>query len=105
VSTGASSPDVTTQSESWQALRVLAALEGLSFAVLLVCSVLKRTTPYDLVPIAGTLHGVLYLIVVLLVLENLRRLRWAPWFTAVMLTVGSPGIHFPLRAHDRRARR
>ena len=35
---------------------------------------------------------------VLLVVACLPRLRWAPWFTLVMLTVGSPGAHFAVRA-------
>ncbi len=76
-------------------LRVVALLESLSFAVLLVGSVLKRTTGPDLVPVLGPVHGALF---VLLVLLCLPRLRWAPWFTLVMLTIGSPGAHFAVRA-------
>ena len=94
-----------TETESLRALRVLAIVEGLSFVALLVGSVLKRTTTHDLVPVLGPVHGFLYVVVVLLVLENLRTLGWAHWFTAVMLTVGSPGIHFPLQAQVRRERR
>ena len=77
-------------------LRVLAPLEGLSFLVLLVGSLLKRTTGPDLVPVLGPLHGALFVAVVVLTLASLRRLRWSWWFTLVMLTVGSPGLHFPL---------
>lgn len=94
-----------TETESLRALRVLAVVEGLSFVLLLGCSVLKRTTTHDLVPVAGPVHGFLYVVVVLLVLENLRTLGWSNWFTAVMLTVGSPGIHFPLQAQVRKERR
>lgn len=94
-----------TETESLRALRVLAVVEGLSFVVLLVFSVLKRTTSHDLVPVAGPVHGFLYLVVVLLVVENLRTLGWSRWFTAVMLTVGSPGIHFALQAQVRKERR
>ena len=83
---------------SLSALRVVALLESLSFAVLLVGSVLKRTTGPDLVPVLGPLHGALFVALVLLVLVCLPRLRWAPWFTLVMLTVGSPGAHFAVRA-------
>ena len=79
-------------------LRVVALLESLSFAVLLVGSVLKRTTGPDLVPVLGPVHGALFVALVLLVLVSLPRLRWAPWFTLVMLTVGSPGAHFAVRA-------
>jgi len=80
------------------ALRAVAALESLSFAVLLAGSVLKRTTGPDLVPVLGPVHGALYVALVLLVLVCRPRLRWAPWFTLVMLTVGSPGAHFAVRA-------
>ncbi len=59
-------------------LRVVALLESLSFAVLLVGSVLKRTTGPDLVPVLGPVHGALFVALVLLVLVCLPRLRWAP---------------------------
>jgi len=87
---------------SFRVLRVVALLESLSFAVLLVGSVLKRTTETDIVPVLGPLHGALYVALVLFVLDNLGRLRWAPWFTLVMLTVGSPGAHFAVDATARR---
>ena len=76
----------------------MALLETVSFAVLLVGSLLKRTTGPDLVPVLGPLHGGLFLALVLLVLAGLDRLRWSWWFTLVMLTVGSPGAHFAVRA-------
>lgn len=81
-----------------RALRVVALLETISFVVLLVGSVLKRTTDVDFVPVMGPVHGALYVALVVLVLDNLRRLRWAPWFTLVMLTIGSPGAHFAVAA-------
>jgi integral membrane protein len=81
-----------------RALRVVALLESLSFAVLLVGSVLKRTTGPDLVPVLGALHGGLFLALVVLVLACLEQLRWSWWFTLLMLTVGSPGAHFAVRA-------
>lgn len=81
-------------------LRVVALLESLSFAVLLVGSVLKRTTGPDLVPVLGPLHGALFTALVVLVLVCWRKLRWAPWFALVMLTIGSPGAHFAVRATD-----
>ena len=79
-------------------LRVVALLESLSFLVLLVGSVLKRTTGPDLVPVLGPLHGALFVGLVLLVLASLPALRWSAWFTVVMLTIGSPGAHFAVRA-------
>lgn len=81
-----------------RALRAVALLETLSFAVLLVGSVLKRTTGPDLVPVLGPLHGALFVALVILVLWNLRQLRWSWWFTLLMLTIGSPGAHFAVQA-------
>lgn len=86
------------ESGTLRALRLVALLEGLSFVVLLVGSVLKRTTDLDLVPVLGPVHGTLYLALVVLVLSELRTLRWGPLFTLVMLTIGSPGAHFAVRA-------
>ena len=83
---------------SYRALRLVALLETVSFGVLLVGSVLRRTTDVDIVPLVGAVHGGLFLALVVLVLDNLGRLRWAPWFTLVMLTIGSPGAHFAVRA-------
>ncbi len=79
-------------------LRLVALLEGVSFAVLLLGSLLKRTTELDLVPVLGPLHGTLFVALVVLVLGSRELLRWGPVFTAVMLTVGSPGAHFAVRA-------
>jgi integral membrane protein len=90
--------DGPDRSAAFRALRVVAALEGVSFALLLVSSVLKRTTETDLVPVLGPIHGALFVAVVLLMLSQLPRLRWSPAFTLVMLTVGSPGVHFALQA-------
>lgn len=79
-------------------LRVVALVETVSFLVLLVGSLLKRTTGPDLVPVLGPLHGALFVGLVVLVLANLDRLRWSWWFTLLMLTIGSPGAHFAVRA-------
>ncbi len=81
-----------------RALRVVALLESVSFLVLLVGSLLKRTTGPDLVPVLGPLHGALFVGLVVLALANLERLRWSWWFTLLMLTIGSPGAHFAVRA-------
>lgn len=79
-------------------LRGVALAESLSFAVLLVGSVLKRTSDLDLVPVLGPLHGALFLALVVLVLGERRAMGWSWGFTAVMLTVGSPGAHFAVAA-------
>lgn len=91
-------PSPIRESAPVRALRVVALVEGVSFAVLLVCSVLRRTTGPDLVPVVGALHGALYVALVVLTLLSLRALRWGVLFTVVMLTVGSPGAHFAVRA-------
>ena len=80
------------------ALRVVALVETVSFVVLLVGSLLKRTTGPDLVPVLGPLHGALFVALVVLVLATRRRLGWSLWFTGVMLTIGSPGAHWAVRA-------
>ena len=81
-----------------RALRVVALVEGVSFVLLLISSVLKRTTSFDAVPILGPVHGTLFLALVLLTLSQLKVLGWSLRFTALMLTVGSPGAHFAVRA-------
>ncbi len=81
-----------------KALRVVALLEGVSFVLLLVSSVLKRTTSFDAVPVLGPVHGALFVGVVLLVLASLSWLRWKPLFTLLVLTVLSPGAHFAVQA-------
>jgi integral membrane protein len=88
----------TAEPTALRALRVVAAVEGISFVILLVCSILKRTTDFNAVPVMGPVHGVLFLSLVVLVVVNWARLGWAPWFAVVMLTVGSPGAHFAVHA-------
>ncbi len=80
-----------------RALRVVALVETCSFAVLLVCSVLKRTTSFNAVPVMGPIHGVLFLGLVLLVLDQRERLRWSWVKTALIATIGSPFAHFFVR--------
>ena len=87
-----------TESGTFRALRVVAATEGISFVVLLVCSVLKRTTSLDLVPVLGPIHGTLFLLLIALVVIEREALGWSARFTALMLTVGSPGAHFAVHA-------
>jgi hypothetical protein len=48
--------------------------------------------------VLGPLHGALFVALVFLVLANLAHLRWSWWFTLLMLTIGSPGAHFAVRA-------
>ena len=90
--------DTTVEPVLLRALRVVALVETVSFAVLLVCSVLKRTTSFNAVPVMGPVHGVLFLALVALVLDQRRRLAWSAGRTLLALTVGSPFAHFFVRS-------
>jgi integral membrane protein len=84
----------TTEPLALRALRLVALVETASFAVLLVCSVLKRTTSFDAVPVMGPIHGVLFLALVGLVLDQREQLGWSARRTLLTVTVGSPFAHF-----------
>ncbi|MDK1474880.1 DUF3817 domain-containing protein [Streptomyces sp. 549] len=56
--------DMTTAS-ALRRLRLVSAPEAVSFLVLIVCSVLKRTTEFNAVPVVGMIHGVLFMIYIL----------------------------------------
>ncbi len=90
-------PDVQTESLALRALRVVALVETVSFAVLLVCSVLKRTTEFNAVPVMGPIHGVLFIALVLLVLVLRNRLGWSWLRTLFVVTLGSTVAHFFVR--------
>jgi integral membrane protein len=81
-----------------RALRVVALVETCSFAILLVCSVLKRTTSFNAVPVMGPIHGVLFLGLVVLVLLQYADLGWSALKTLLVLTIGSPLAHFFVRS-------
>jgi integral membrane protein len=57
-------------------LRLISAPEAVSFLLLLVCSVLKRTTDFNAVPAMGMIHGVLFILYVLFWADSWRRARW-----------------------------
>lgn len=57
-------------------LRLISAPEAVSFLLLLVCSVLKRTTSFDAVPVMGMVHGVLFILYVVLWAAAWHRTRW-----------------------------
>lgn len=80
-----------------RALKLVALLETTSFAVLLVCSVLKRTTSFDAVPVMGPVHGLLFLALVALVVDQRRPLGWSWLRTGLVCTIGSPFAHFFVR--------
>ncbi|MFJ6669287.1 MULTISPECIES: DUF3817 domain-containing protein [unclassified Streptomyces] len=58
-------------------LRLVSAPEAVSFIVLLVCSVLKRTTDFNAVPVMGAIHGVLFVLYVLFWADAWNRARWS----------------------------
>lgn len=68
--------DIKTAS-SLHRLRLVSAPEAVSFLLLLVCSVLKRTTDFDAVPVMGMVHGVLFILYVLFWLDAWNRTKWA----------------------------
>ena len=58
-------------------LRLVSAPEAISFLLLLVCSVLKRTTDFNAVPVMGMVHGVLFILYVIFWLDAWMRTRWS----------------------------
>lgn len=57
-------------------LRLVSAPEGLSFLLLLVCSVLKRTTSFDAVPVMGSVHGMLFILYVVFWIMAWQTQKW-----------------------------
>ncbi|MFM9366710.1 DUF3817 domain-containing protein [Streptomyces sp. Da 82-17] len=57
-------------------LRLVSAPEAISFLLLLVCSVLKRTTEFNAVPVMGAIHGILFVLYVLFWLDAWNRTKW-----------------------------
>ncbi|MFD3523060.1 DUF3817 domain-containing protein [Streptomyces sp. NPDC058653] len=94
--------DIKTAS-SLHRLRLVSAPEAVSFLLLLVCSVLKRTTDFNAVPVMGAIHGLLFVLYVIFWLDAWKRVRW-PLGTAALyfvLSVLPTGGFFA----DRRLRR
>ncbi|WP_371499222.1 DUF3817 domain-containing protein [Kitasatospora sp. NBC_00374] len=57
-------------------LRLVSGPEGLSFILLLVCSVLKRTTSFNAVPVMGMVHGVLFILYLVFLALAWQKQRW-----------------------------
>lgn len=68
--------DIKTAS-ALRRLRLVSAPEAVSFLLLLVCSVLKRTTDFNAVPAMGALHGLLFVLYVLFWLDAWNRAKWS----------------------------
>nr|WP_203616895.1 DUF3817 domain-containing protein [Streptomyces bauhiniae] len=56
---------------------MVSAPEAVSFLVLLLCSVLKRTTDFNAVPVMGAVHGVLFVLYVIFWLDAWNRTKWS----------------------------
>ncbi|MCC3767874.1 DUF3817 domain-containing protein [Streptomyces sp. UNOC14_S4] len=67
--------DIKTAS-ALRRLRLVSAPEAISFLLLIVCSVLKRTTDFNAVPVMGGVHGVLFIIYVIFWLDAWSKTRW-----------------------------
>ncbi|MEW1721925.1 DUF3817 domain-containing protein [Streptomyces sp. NPDC093109] len=58
-------------------LRLISVPEAVSFLLLMVCSVLKRTTDFNAVPVMGAIHGVLFILYVIFWALAWIRVRWS----------------------------
>ncbi|GAA3218518.1 DUF3817 domain-containing protein [Streptomyces sp. XM83C] len=67
--------DIKTAS-ALRRLRLVSAPEAVSFLVLIVCSVLKRTTDFNAVPVMGAVHGFLFVLYVIFWADAWNRARW-----------------------------
>ncbi|MER5530293.1 DUF3817 domain-containing protein [Streptomyces sp. NPDC002677] len=67
-------------------LRLVSAPEAVSFLILLLCSVLKRTTDFNAVPVMGAIHGVLFILYVIFWADAWSRAKW-PLGTAALYFV------------------
>ncbi|GGO33323.1 DUF3817 domain-containing protein [Streptomyces lasiicapitis] len=67
--------DIKTAS-ALRRLRLVSVPEAVSFLLLIVCSVLKRTTDFNAVPVMGMIHGLLFVLYVLFWLDAWNRTKW-----------------------------
>lgn len=67
-------------------LRLVSGPEAISFLVLLVCSVLKRTTDFNAVPVMGSVHAALFILYVLFWADAWNRTKW-PLKTGILYFV------------------
>ncbi|MFE7131123.1 DUF3817 domain-containing protein [Streptomyces sp. NPDC057638] len=57
-------------------LRLVSLPEGVSFILLLIASVLKRTTDFNAVGPLGMIHGLLFVVYVLFWADSWNRTKW-----------------------------
>ncbi|MEU8890648.1 DUF3817 domain-containing protein [Streptomyces sp. NPDC048442] len=89
-------------------LRLVSAPEAVSFLLLLVCSVLKRTTDFNAVPVMGAVHGLLFVLYVLFWADAWNRTKWslktaAFYFVMSVLPLGGFFAERKLKAEGERA--
>ncbi|MFE9608776.1 DUF3817 domain-containing protein [Streptomyces sp. NPDC006012] len=86
-------------------LRLVSAPEAVSFLLLLICSVLKRTTDFNAVPVLGAIHGVLFILYVIFWADAWNRAKWSPGTAALyfVLSVLPTGGFFAERKLRRAA--
>jgi integral membrane protein len=68
--------DIKTAS-ALRRLRLVSAPEAVSFLLLLVCSVLKRTTEFNAVPVMGRVHAVLFILYLIFWAVAWIRTKWS----------------------------
>ncbi|WP_149828760.1 DUF3817 domain-containing protein [Streptomyces tailanensis] len=66
----------TKTASALRRLRLVSAPEAVSFLLLLVCSVLKRTTEFNAVPAMGMIHGILFILYVIFWADAWNRAKW-----------------------------
>ncbi|WP_432014532.1 DUF3817 domain-containing protein [Streptomyces cucumeris] len=64
-------------------LRLVSAPEAVSFLLLMICSVLKRTTEFNAVPVMGWVHAVLFILYLVFWADAWNRAKWT-WQTAAL---------------------
>ncbi|CAL9430050.1 hypothetical protein C1708_10320 [Streptomyces sp. DH-12] len=67
--------DIKTAS-ALRRLRLVSGPEAISFLLLLVCSVLKRTTEFNAVPVMGAVHGFLFVLYAIFWADAWNRAKW-----------------------------
>jgi integral membrane protein len=67
--------DIKTAS-ALRRLRLVSAPEAVSFLLLLTCSVLKRTTEFNAVPVMGWVHAILFILYVVFWADAWNRAKW-----------------------------
>jgi integral membrane protein len=87
-------------------LRLVSMPEGLSFVLLLICTVLKYTTSFNAVPVLGMLHGILFIFYVVFALWAWYAQRWtfqhAAWVLVLSVIPGGGFYAERLMAREER---